>query len=200
MWPLCGSCAPLSGAGISNNDDEKHLLAVHWAARSDEGAALPEAVETTWLSSTELLWRKTPTPSPSQGADSEATTDDDNGSSRSRRHAGHIGSDVSEASFENAALSAAEVTRDFVIQLKKSEGRKFGVSVAFHEDEPDVMRVSAVKVGGALAAWNQDHPERRVEPGFVILMVNSDRTSDGMVEAFQNDSELELLIGEPIWL
>mmetsp|Transcript_46412 Transcript_46412/g.110574 ORF Transcript_46412/g.110574 Transcript_46412/m.110574 type:complete len:221 (-) Transcript_46412:102-764(-) len=97
---------------------------------------------------------------------------------------------------EQSSFQTAIPTRQFQITLGRQEGR-FGLSVGIYEDDPDSMKIMQIHPIGPLAVWNMEHPDKRVEEGFRVLMVNSEETLDGMVMAFQHDDILDILVGDP---
>jgi len=102
---------------------------------------------------------------------------------------------ILDLTFVNPAMDKAQPTlSEFGITLRK-DGQKLGLQLVNRKGLAFVKKV----VGGAVGAWNSQHPDFQIGPGDQIMQINGISDSyDELLSLCKHNNELEILVKRPL--
>jgi len=81
----------------------------------------------------------------------------------------------------------------FHVELERSEGEKLGIAVKYPGRDKTYLPVAGI-TGGLIAKWNAENASHRVKEGDIIVEVNGRGDVNQLLERFQHDRLLCLVV------
>lgn len=83
----------------------------------------------------------------------------------------------------------SSASRPFVIHIEKVQGEQLGIEIDARK-----LMVRSVMPGGAVAAWNDEHPQHKIQAGDRILEVNGRHGVNSILEECEQEVELAIVV------
>jgi len=87
-------------------------------------------------------------------------------------------------------------TPDFNAELSLDDNKQIGIDIKV-DPQQYVLKVGALKETGSVVSWNLENPDKRIEVGDLIIMVNGETEMEKMLKQKSKDKKFVMAIKKP---